>query len=165
MLLRTAMILLTAGSPVWAACGPAQDTYLTCRIENSSSVVQVCFDETTVIFDLGPPGKPGLSLREQIQTVDYTPWSGAGMSVWEEIRFFDADHSYIIRAGGERGAEEDKQTGPVVYAGVIVEQGGAEVSSLSCDADSLLHNWGSDGLFAAKSAIGLRWDATNQHWE
>lgn len=164
MLLRMISIALAAGSSAWADCGPGQDTYLTCQIVSSDVVLRICFDDTMVTYAFGPPGSPDLIVREPVQSIDYRPWSGAGVSIWEEVRFVDGDHSYTVYAGGDRGVDDDVGSAPAVYGGVIQKRGDVQISDLTCDAATLQHNWGSDGLFAAKSAGGLRWDSLNQRW-
>jgi len=101
--MRYLLALFVFTNPAWAACEDGEVKFMSCQIENSINVLRVCYDEQAVHYRFGATGQtPDLALSSTIAAADYTPWSGIGRSIWEEIRFENDGYRYAVHAGFER---------------------------------------------------------------
>ncbi len=154
------------GTSGYAACAANLETFLSCDVGRSGKVLNVCFDDTIITYSFGRPGAPDLGLAETIADVDYTPWPGAGRTIWEEVQFQKGEYSYIAHAGFERifeDATEEIQTSEP-FGGVVVMRRDQTIADLSCIPGTVAAPWGT-GLFDAKIAAGLTWDSLAREWQ
>ncbi len=165
-MLRPIMFLLASSGLAHAACGPDQQTFLSCQIEGRNGQLNVCFDADIVTYSYGPARKPELTLFAPINTVAYTPWPGAGSTVWEVVSFTNADYTYATFGEIHRIFPDDPNDEIEVRksGGVIVTRGNDTIAQLSCDPDTIIFPWG-EGLSDAKIAAGLTYDYSAQVWQ
>lgn len=165
-MIRTALVCLALAGPVWADCGGYEQTFLTCQITDSTKVLSVCFDDEVASYRFGPKsGAPELEITQPIASLTYTPWPGAGSTIWEEVQFFNAGHSYMVVAAIERQIPDDPDAdiGEGHFGGVLVHRGAKMVADLTCDPASIYINYMS-GLSEAKNRLGYVWNQTDQAW-
>ncbi len=123
--------------------------------------LQLCLTETDLIYSYGKIGAPDLTLREGLSTVAYQPWPGFGRTIWDSVRFQNADVSYEVWSSIDKQMSEDEP--PQDWqGGVIVTRGDETLADLSCSAPPdppFL-----DVLMEAKKAAGQCWDFEVQGW-
>lgn len=166
--MKVLFALFAFTNPAWADCEVGEMTFMSCRIENSTSILRVCYDSQTVHYRFGAADQtPDLALSSSIAAVDYTPWPGVGRSIWEEIRFENDSYLYTVHAGFERmfDEEEYEDIPHRAFGGVSVTTGEdeAEVVTLSCERATVSFGW-DDALFKAKNALGYAWDDRARVW-
>lgn len=165
MLLRLIMASLASTTAAQAACGPEQETFLTCQIEGGRKTLSVCYDDTTVTYSYGLDGAAELTLTEPISTVSYTPWPGVGRAIWEEVTFQNGNYRYTTYAGFDRmfGDETEANHPTPHFGGVVVERDGVLIVDLDCIRNTVDAPWG-EGLYLAKRTLGLDWDPATAAW-
>lgn len=153
--MRTLIIaLLLFPSTSFAAC-PGQ-TILSCPIGKKQ--LELCLNGPIATYSFGPKGRPELILSSPIATLDYTPWSGIGRSIWESVTFQNDGISYEVWAGVDRMAEN-----AVYEGGVNVLKGDAVLAQLSCNAGSQVTDL--DPVYQAKLAVGQCWNLETYQWD
>ncbi len=148
------LFLLTAG-PAFAACSSADASFLWCRIAGSPKTLEVCAEWNGVAYRFGPQGRPELELFETYAGLDYQPWPGVGMDIWENVTFYNGDYSYVVNGGVER--QYDSYGSERSFGGVTVSKGGREIAWLECDRNAVTYNYG-DALMNGKARAGYQWD-------
>lgn len=159
-------VFMLLASPAWADCGGYERTFLTCQVENSSKILSVCFDDEFASYRFGPQmGPPELEIIEPIATLKFRPWPGEGSVIWEEVQFFNEDHSYMITAATKRifPDESEAVVGEERFGGVLVHRISKTVADLRCDPDRIvIKNVGGSSL--AKNRLGYVWNNAGQEW-
>lgn len=159
-----ALCLGTLGGTVQAACGPKEETFMSCRMADQTRVLAVCFDAKVAQYTYGPPGQPELTLSEPVATLDYLPWPGVGSAIWEEVTFTNGPYSYIVSGGFERPfGDEDPPDVPPRFGGVVVQRDGVTLAELACDPATVDFAWG-EGLWDAKENLGQSWNDVERRW-
>jgi hypothetical protein len=154
--MRYAVALSLLAAPAWAECGGYDSTFLFCQIENSAKTLSVCFDDEAASYRFGPTmGAPELELVERIATLDYTPWPGAGSTIWEEVVFYNQNYSYTVAVAVRRDIPDDPDALVKVdqFGGVIVKRNNVEIANLTCDPATIYIDR-LDGLSEAKNQLG-----------
>ncbi|MEP5760034.1 MAG: hypothetical protein ABJ327_12150 [Litoreibacter sp.] len=166
MLIRPIMFLIASSGIAYADCGPDQQVFLSCQVEGRDTQLDVCFDAERVTYNYGPANSPELVLSELVKTVAYTPWPGAGSTVWEEVAFTNADYIYTTFGAIHRIIPNDPDDEiEVRYSGgVIVMQDDDTIARLYCAPDTVVFLWG-EGLSDAKKAVGLTYDHNARTWQ
>lgn len=165
MLKTIGATVLIAGS-AQAGCLEGEVTFLSCQIENSSAVLRVCHDDTTIHYRFGALGEaPELELSEDIWTVDYRPWGGVGRAIFEEVDFSTGPYIYTVYGGYERmfGDEEYEDIPHRSFGGVVVFQGDVEIANRQCQRETVDFAANPE-LFDAKEALGSVWDYRVREW-
>lgn len=129
-------------------------------------MVSVCYDDSTAVYTYGAPGQtPELTLRENIATLDYTPWPGVGRAIWETVTFRNGDYRYSVTGGLDRISSEspDAAVETTSFGGVTVSQDEVVIADLTCATKGLAFEW-ADTLFAAKTAAGATYDPATYSW-
>ncbi len=159
-----ALLLLvpTASLP----CEPSETLHFACTVKNGTKKVEVCHTLDEATYRFGPPGgQAELELRRPVTDVHLTPWPGIGRTIWEEVIFRNASHSYTVYGGIDRAPSEDG-SGEILVTlagGVVVHQAEQEIAHLTCDPGSVDFPWGT-GLFEAKETAGQCYDRRRQQW-
>ncbi|WP_123791802.1 hypothetical protein [Pacificibacter maritimus] len=148
-----------------AGCAQGQEVFTSCQIEGRDTEVFVCFDDHIATYSYGPTGGPAeLVLSETIERVDYKPWSGSGISIHENITFYNGDYAYNVGGGFDRPfSEEDMQSDIRRFGWVEVTESGVPAASLECVPDTVSYGFGG-GLHDLKQAAGLAWDSYSFTW-
>jgi hypothetical protein len=164
--LKPALLLIGLASPAWATCGGYEQTFLHCEIVKSAKTVSVCFDDEIARYRFGPYlGTPELELFEPIATLDYTPWPGAGDTIWEDVTFSNAGYTYTVSAGYRRIIPEDptERIETRTFGGVRVARGGETIADLECEPNAYYSD--GDGMLEdAKNQLGFVWDRITGTW-
>lgn len=148
--------LLFALLPVPAAADcSGGDMVFSCQI--GPKALELCHADGALTYTFGRAGKPELTLTEPLETVDFTPWPGAGRYIWEAVAFHNAGFSYEIHSGIERGP--DATTGR--EAALTVYEGETEIARLDCDADTATSL---EDLYDLKKSVGQCWDYETRAW-
>lgn len=164
MMLRALVGFAVTTTTAFAACGPEEDVFLSCRIAGQDKVLEVCFDTTMARYSFGPPDQPELTLREPVATLDYRPWPGAGSAIWEEVTFYSGPYSYIVSGGFERPfGEEEPPDEPPHFGGVTVQRGQTTIADFACDPATVDFAWG-EGLWDSKTDLGQTWNSVEKRW-
>ncbi|MCF2904542.1 hypothetical protein L0666_06050 [Octadecabacter sp. CECT 8868] len=164
--MRFAIALIAITNPAWAVCLPSEAAFMSCQIENSESVLRVCFTEHTAYYRFGALGQlPELELKESIETFDYTPWPGVGRAIWETVQFENNGYSYEVSAGFERmfDEEEYEDIPHRNFGGVRVTRGDEVITDLSCARETVDFTW-DVALGEAKNNLGYVWDHLTREW-
>ncbi len=157
MNVKLVLPLILLAEPTWADCGGSEQTFLTCQIENSSKSVSVCFDDEIATYRFGPKmGIPELELTEPIASLGYTPWPGAGDTLWEEVMFSNSGYTYTVVSGLKRTFPDEKDAVVVegLFGGVLVRRGEEEIANFSCDPFSVYYDF-MGALSLAKNRLGF----------
>ena len=165
MLTRAALLLLGTAATAEAACGPDQETFVSCRIADRVTILAVCFDAQTASYSYGPEGAPELTLQEPVFTLDYTPWPGVGSAIWEEVIFYNGPYSYTVRGGFDRPMNDAdmENLADRKFGGVVVRKNGMMLVELTCEPATVDFAWG-EGLWDAKQNTGVVWNDVEQIW-
>lgn len=164
--MRLAIVLICFTNAASAACLPDEQTFMSCKIEESGKSLRVCFDDTTTYYRFGYPDQvPDLALADPIGTVNYMPWSGVGRSIAEGVSFENEGYTYDTFAGFERmfGDEEYEDIPHRSFGGVNVWRQDALIAQLTCDRQTVDFAWG-EGLYHAKEALGFSWNDRDRMW-
>ena len=164
--MRSILALLAFTNAAWAECGPNEQTFMSCQIENSSDILRVCFDETDIHYRFGPRGKtPELALSDSIAMVDYLPWPGLGRAIWESVTFRTGDYAYEVTGGFERPFDEEayEDIPHRSFGSVYVTRGGEDLIDLSCDRSTVDFAW-DVRLWTAKTDLGFSWNDREKVW-
>jgi hypothetical protein len=130
---------------------------MSCTMNAGAKSVEVCLNNSQTVYRFGPAGgAPELELSVPTRSVDYRPWPGVGLSIFETVTFFNATYSYTVATGFQRGPDEGEDDIPPVFGSILIEEDGREAASLRCDKGSVMWSYGG-GLFDAKKALGLCW--------
>lgn len=148
-----------------AGCPQGQEAFTSCQIEGRNTEVFVCFDAQVATYRYGPiGGAVGLQLTETIERVDFEPWSGSGVSIFESVTFYNGDYAYNIGGGFDRPfSEEDMQQEPRRFGWVEVTESGEHALSLECIPETVSYGFGG-GIHDIKLAAGQSWDSFSFTW-
>lgn len=167
--MKVGVYLLFAGAfltaQAQAGCPQGQEAFTSCQIEGRNTEVFVCFDAQVATYRYGPiGGAVGLQLTETIERVDFEPWSGSGVSIFESVTFYNGDYAYNIGGGFDRPfSEEDMQQEPRRFGWVEVTESGEHALSLECIPETVSYGFGG-GIHDIKSAAGQSWDSFSFTW-
>ena len=157
--------LIYAIAPAGAmSCAVGETQHFACVI--GTKTVEVCHDDNTARYSFGPAGGTSdLQITKPVTEVDLTPWPGIGRTIWEELTFHNAGHSYTVHASIDRAPPEDETDDIVVtvFGGIIVRRGEEEIADLTCDPGTVDFPWGHE-LFDAKEAAGQCYDPGTRGW-
>ncbi len=141
--------------PAFADCDGT--TLVSCTV-NGANQLEVCLNGDDLTYAYGPIGQaPDLALREPLANGTYTPWNGIGRSLWDSIRFTNADHTYEVIASFDRLDEN-----AVTEIGVAILKGGDVIGNLNCDpapGQTLF-----DSLFDEMTTRGYCWNRVDEIW-
>jgi hypothetical protein len=167
--MKLGVYLLFAGA-FWTAqaqagCPQGQEAFTSCQIEGCNTEVFVCFNDQVATYRYGLVGGAAeLQLSETIERVDFAPWSGSGVSIFESVTFYNGDYAYNVGGGFDRPfSEEDMQHDPRRFGWVEVTESGEHAASLECITDTVSYGFGG-GIYDAKVAAGLTWDPHSFTW-
>ena len=148
-----------------AGCPQGQGAFTSCQIEGRNTEVFVCFDDHVATYSYGPiGGAPDLFLSEPVERVDFEPWSGSGVSIFESVTFYNGDYAYNVGGGFDRPfSVEDMQHEPRRFGWVEVTKNGEHVASLECIPETVSYGFGG-GIYDLKVAAGLTWDPYSFTW-
>ncbi len=148
-----------------AGCPQGQEAFTSCQIEGRGTEVFVCFDDQVATYSYGPiGGPPELFLSEDIERVDFEPWSGLGTAISESVTFYNEDYGYDVGGGFERPFSDDEALLPQRRFGwVEVTESGERAASLECIPDTVSYGFGG-GIHDVKVAAGLTWDWDSRTW-
>ncbi len=166
--MKLAVPFIVVANTAWAACDAGEQTFMSCRIEDSANVLRVCFDTNDVHYRFGPAKQaPDLALSQSITDVAYVPWPGVGQAIWEEVAFRNGAYRYTVWAGFDRMFDEAEYnaTPHHGFGGVRVTTvaDNVEVVTLECERATVEFAW-DDILYRAKNARGLVWDDRTRTW-
>lgn len=167
--MNVGVYLLIAGAfltaQAQAGCPQGQEAFTSCQIEGRNTEVFVCFDAQVATYRYGPiGGAVGLQLTETIERVDFEPWSGSGVSIFESVTFYNGDYAYNIGGGFDRPfSEEDMQQEPRRFGWVEVTESGEHALSLECIPETVSYGFGG-GIHDIKLAAGQSWDSFSFTW-
>ena len=167
--MKFGMYLLFAGA-LWTAqahagCPQGQEAFTSCQIEGRNTEVFVCFDDQVATYSYGPiGGTPDLFLSEPVERVDFEPWPGSSVSIFESVTFYSDDYSYNVGGGFDRPfSEEDLKHEPRRFGWVEVTESGEHAASLECVPDTVSYGFGG-GIHDIKVAAGQTWDSYSFTW-
>ena len=165
MLTRAALFFLGTTAAANAACGPDQQTFVSCQIADRGTILAVCFDAQMASYSYGPAGQPELTLQEPVFTLDYTPWPGVGGAIWEEVTFYNGPYSYTVLGGFDRPMDDAdmENLAERQFGGVVVRKNGTTLVELTCEPATVDYAWG-EGLWDAKQDAGLSWNTYERIW-
>ncbi|WP_417268756.1 hypothetical protein [Celeribacter sp.] len=148
-----------------AGCPQGQEAFTSCQIEGRNTEVFVCFDDQVATYSYGPiGGAPDLFLSEPVVRVDFEPWSGSGVSIFESVTFYNGDYAYNVGGGFDRPfSEEDMEHEPRRFGWVEVTESGEHAASLECIPETVSYGFGG-GIYDIKVATGLTWDPYSFTW-
>lgn len=152
--LTAALLALPAGQGQ-AACEVL--TFLSCETGNGRQL-EVCADDRAVTYAFGPPGSPELALANPIEAPGYTPWPGAGRTLWESVGFEADGHLYEVFLSVDR-----LEHGSELGAGVTVSRGGETLATLHCVPP--IETAGFWALSDFLEQRGRCWDLEGQAWK
>lgn len=144
--------LLLAPLPALADCLPGGHVF-SCQI--GKKVLELCQQGEVLTYSFGPRGAPELALAESLRSVDYTPWPGVGISIWESVAFVNGNHAYEVWTSTDR-------SGGGLEGGVNVLRNGALLAQLQCDRGSA--SGPLDSIYSLKESVGLCWDHGAHRW-
>lgn len=148
------------------ACAPGETLHFFCTFQNGTKEVTVCHDDRTALYRFGAKGRaPELTIEQDVARLAYTPWPGIGRTIWEEVTFETAGHSYTVFASIDREPPADGAHDIVVTVsgGIVVARGDDSLATLTCDPGSVAFPWGT-ALFDAKEAAGMCYDPATRNW-
>lgn len=163
---KTALFLTALASPAWATCGGYEQTFLHCEIVKSHKTISVCHDDEVARYSFGTyGGPPELELLQDIATLDYTPWPGAGDTIWEDVAFSNEGYTYTVSVAIKRTVPDDSEDsiGETYFGGVTVTRGDKEIANLKCEADTINMDYMSS-LSEAKNRLGYVWNSADGDW-
>lgn len=166
MHIKSALFLMVLANPAWATCGGYEQTFLYCEVVNSSKTISVCHDDGFASYRFGSyMGTPELELIEDIATLDYTPWPGAGDTIWEDVAFSNEGYTYAVFVAIKRTIPDDREgmVGETHFGGVTVRRGDAEIANLTCEPDTIYMD-SMSSLSWAKNRLGYSWNVTDEEW-
>ncbi len=148
-----------------AGCPQGQEVFTSCQIAGRNTEVFVCFDDQVATYSYGPVGGAAeLQLSETIERVDFAPWSGSGVSIFESVTFYNGDYAYNAGGGFDRPfSEAEVEHEPRRFGWVEVTESGEHAASLECIPDTVSYGFGG-GIYDLKVAAGLAWDASSFTW-
>lgn len=150
---------LCAASAASAACSGPGTALFTCTFKGGKKQVNVCLQGNVVLYSFGATGRaPELLLGRDVTQVGFTPWSGVGRSIWEELTLSSGDFAYALSYSIDRAPDGDLPSGQL-----MVGRGGRTLANLNCDVGSVdIHDF--YPLFEAKEAAGQRFCIDTQSW-
>lgn len=165
ILTRAALIILLGGSAAYADCGAPGRTFLSCTMEGSGKLLEVCIAGDQVTYAFGPAGAPELSLSAPVATVEYHPWPGVSRTIYEQVAFEHQGYVYTVFGGIERGYDSsDDEIEVSQFGGVMVTEGRhTPVAHLDCAPGQVTFGW-TNALSEAKARAGLQWDMESRSW-
>lgn len=166
MYLKPALFLIVLANPAWATCGGYERTFLNCEVVKSAKMLSVCHDDEVASYRFGPyMGTPELELTENIATLDYTPWPGAGDTIWEDVTFSNEGYTYTVSAAIKRIIPEGPEplVGVTHFGGVTVRRGDEVIADLNCETETIHMDFMSS-LSLAKNRLGYVWNVDDQGW-
>lgn len=146
--------------PGMAAAECAEVTVLSCPVEGSGKLLEVCATGKGFTYSFGPEGAPELQLRAPFSEGPVLPWPGVGRAIWSAVRFRAPGHVYEVWLSYDRMTEEAPLEG-----GVTVMRAPDEVivASLTCSEPPVaLDLFGPEDLMAG---AGYCWNAAETAWE
>ena len=148
-----------------ARCPQGQEAFISCQIEGRNTEASVCFDDQVATYRYGPVGGAAdLFLSEPVERVDFAPWSGSGVSIFESVTFYNGDYAYNVGGGFDRPfSEEDMQQDPRRFGWIKVTESGEHTASLECIPDTVSYGFGG-GVHDIKVAAGQAWDPYSVTW-
>ncbi|WP_417794575.1 hypothetical protein [Terasakiella pusilla] len=148
-----------------ARCPIGQEAFTSCQIEGRNTEVSVCFDDQVATYRYGPTGGAAeLQLSETIERVDFEPWSGSGVSIFESVTFYNGDYAYNVGGGFDRPfSEEEMQQEQRRFGWVEVTESGEHAVSLECIPETVSYGFGG-GIHDIKVAAGQSWDSYSFTW-
>ncbi|MFQ6549741.1 hypothetical protein AADZ90_017465 [Aestuariibius sp. 2305UL40-4] len=158
----TAFLFASASGAV--GCPAGSETFLSCTFEGGAKYVETCVQSGSATYRFGRTGQtPDLEFSEPLESVGYTPWSGAGWTVGEDLSFHNGDTTYRVAGLASRGPVDDEQDLAEPSGRLTVEQDGINVAVLSCDAGSVDFPW-SQAIYNAKQDAGQCWNHPELTW-
>lgn len=157
------VFLASLGSAAIAECSSDQELYFSCSFSEGDKAIHVCENPGSVTYQFGPIGEePELMLSETVQDVAYTPWSGIGSTIWEEVAFGNEGYRYVVYAALVRSFPQNETDDITVTptGGITVFNGETEIANLRCDEGSAEFPWGT-GIYEAKTSLGLCFDVSD----
>lgn len=158
--------MMTLANPAFAFCGGYEGTFLSCQVEGNHKTLAVCFDDEVASYRFGYiDGPVELELNAPIATLDYTPWPGAGSTIWEEVKFINQNYSYTVAVGLMRDfpASNEAAIGERYFGGVVVHRDSVEIANLTCDPETIYINT-FEGLTSVKNMLGYVWNVSDRAW-
>ncbi len=141
-----------------AACPAGTQAIQSCTMGGGKKVLDVCLAGDTLGYSYGKVGRsPDLVLRAHVRNANYVPWNGIGRALYEEVRFYNKDVTYIVW-----GAVDRLTSGNPVTGGVVVEQNGKTLARLECDPNRA--SYGFEQVYQQMEALGQCWDHTARSW-
>ncbi len=162
--MKLAFLFVVVGVPAWATCGTDEQTYLSCKIENSRKVLSICLNDDAATYRFGIDRRPAeLSITEPMATFRYVPWNGLGRSIWEVVEFYNGAYTYEIEAGFDRMFDDQAELDFPLFGSVRVTRDEQTVVTLECDRTTVDYNWDTL-IWEAKRRLGLEWDDQAIDW-
>lgn len=142
-ILRSALACAMIVSGVWASNAVAatgrlgEEIVLTCQIQGRDRQASVSLTEADATYRYGPSqAEPELTLSSPLADLDYVRQPGAAGTVEEIVTFANGDTDYRFATGFRNGAQPDP-TALRPFGNLTVSRGGRDVTTLSCDPDSV----------------------------
>jgi len=160
--MRILAIIASMSPTVSLACG---ELIQSCTFNDGAKTVTVCLEPNDVTYAFGQTGGvPELALDVPIVDVDYVPWPGVGNSIWESIRFYNGEATYVVTAGFQKLQEDQDEPDPP-FGAVEVYINNELAADLVCDAGSVeWAGFGTDGIYGAKTEAGQCYDHGEGEW-
>ena len=165
-MIRVAALAALLPQAVAAQCVYPAEPFLACTMQGGTKELSVCVEGRTVRYAFGPVGgKPELVLPRDVTEVDYTPWPGAGRTIWEEVRFENLGYTYLVHGWVDRVPEEESPGDPIrpMGGGVVVMRGDETLAEIACDAESADFIW-TDAISHAMAEAGRCLDQYDRVW-
>lgn len=158
--MRAALMSLALLAPTAAQAACPGEVIFSCPIK--SRHLEVCIEAGDAVYRFGAPDRPDLTIRDSLATVEFQPWPGIGRTIWQSVRFRNADVTYEVWSAIEKPLDPTSED-PDWAGGVTVTQGDATLAELTCSAPPdppFL-----DALFDAKVAAGQCWNFDAGAWQ
>ena len=165
--LTLALALVPVAAQAQTACPPGATPILSCSFQNGAKWLTSCLDGDRASYAFGKVGRaPDLTLSTAITDLDYRPWPGVGSSIWEEVRFYNRDITYVLWDNYDKAAAVDEAQAAgapdPLTAGIVVMRGEDQLARLECDPGSIDDRI--DAIWPEKEIRGQCWDYDAGVW-
>jgi len=153
-------IMVPGLMPGLAAADCAEVTVLSCPVEGSGKILEVCATGKGFTYSFGPEGAPELQLRAPFSEGPVLPWPGVGRAIWSAVRFRASDHVYEVWLSFDRMTEEASLEGGVSVRTLPEDE---FLASLNCSEPPVAMDlFGPEDLMAG---AGYCWNSEAMVWE
>lgn len=132
-----ALVLIAALGPDIADARPCtqnETALLSCTFRAGERTLNLCLSGDTLHYAFGPTGgTPTLEMVRPFEDVRYTPFSGAGATIYENVTLYNGNTGYEMFTSSRIRVDQDA----LAEGGIVVLLPNGDSQTLTCDAGTV----------------------------